>query len=64
VAAAVRCRPEVALLDIVMPGKSGLDVAGELASRLPECRVLILTTFGRRGYVRRAMEGGASGFLL
>jgi two-component system response regulator DesR len=63
-AAATQAQPDVALLDIEMPGRTGLDAAGELASQLPECRVLILTTFGRPGYLRRAMEGGASGFLL
>ncbi|GAA3011851.1 response regulator transcription factor [Streptosporangium longisporum] len=64
VAAALGARPDVALLDIEMPGISGLDAAGELRDRLPECRVLILTTFGRPGYLRRAMEAGASGFLV
>jgi two-component system response regulator DesR len=62
--AALEARPDVALLDIEMPGATGLDAAEELAARLPECRVLILTTFGRPGYLRRAMEGGASGFVL
>jgi two-component system response regulator DesR len=57
-------RPDVALLDIEMPGASGLDAAVELRRVLPECRILILTTFGRPGYLRRAMEGGADGFLL
>ena len=57
-------RPDVALLDIEMPGATGLDAAEELAVSLPSCRVLILTTFGRPGYLRRAMEGGASGFVL
>jgi two-component system, NarL family, response regulator DesR len=64
VSTALAARPDVALLDIEMPGQSGLDAAGELSSRLPACRVLILTTFGRPGYLRRAMEGGAAGFLL
>ncbi|MFI6512683.1 response regulator transcription factor [Streptosporangium sp. NPDC050855] len=64
VAAALGARPDVALLDIEMPGISGLDAAAELRDRLPECRVLILTTFGRPGYLRRAMEAGASGFLV
>jgi two-component system response regulator DesR len=64
VAAAVHSRPDVALLDIEMPGQSGLDAATDLVSSVPDCRVLILTTFGRPGYLRRAMEGGASGFLL
>jgi two-component system response regulator DesR len=55
---------DVALLDIEMPGRSGLEAAEELRASHPDCRVLILTTFGRPGYLRRAMEGGASGFLL
>lgn len=64
VPAALAARPDVALLDIEMPGRSGLDVAAELRDRLPSCRVLILTTFGRPGYLRRAMEAGARGFLV
>jgi two-component system response regulator DesR len=56
--------PDVALLDIEMPGRTGLDAADELGRALPGCRILILTTFGRPGYLRRAMERGASGFLL
>jgi two-component system, NarL family, response regulator DesR len=63
-AAALRAQPDVALLDIEMPGATGLDAAEQLAVELPSCRVLILTTFGRPGYLRRAMEGGASGFVL
>ncbi|MEV0264009.1 response regulator transcription factor [Streptomyces sp. NPDC050617] len=57
-------RPDIALLDIELPGRSGLDAAAELREALPECRVLILTTFGRPGYLRRAMEAGACGFLV
>ncbi|MEU1009743.1 response regulator transcription factor [Streptomyces sp. NPDC005890] len=57
-------RPDVALLDIELPGRSGLDVAAELRDQAPDCRVLILTTFGRPGYLRRAMEAGAAGFLV
>jgi two-component system, NarL family, response regulator DesR len=64
VAAALRERPDIALLDIEMPGATGLEAAESLAAELPECRILILTTFGRPGYLRRAMEGGAAGFLL
>ncbi|MFF3438466.1 response regulator transcription factor [Streptosporangium sp. NPDC002721] len=64
VPAALAARPDVALLDIEMPGGSGLDAAAELRDRLPGCRVLILTTFGRPGYLRRAMEAGAAGFLV
>jgi two-component system, NarL family, response regulator DesR len=62
--AARQARPDVALLDIEMPGATGLDALDELRRELPDCRILILTTFGRPGYLRRAMEGGASGFLL
>ncbi|MFJ3701911.1 MULTISPECIES: response regulator transcription factor [unclassified Streptomyces] len=57
-------RPDVALLDIELPGRSGLDAAADLRTEVPDCRVLILTTFGRPGYLRRAMEAGASGFLV
>ncbi|MBR8641389.1 response regulator transcription factor [Streptomyces tuirus] len=62
--AALAHRPDVALLDIELPGRSGLDAAAELRDRVPGCRVLILTTFGRPGYLRRAMEAGATGFLV
>lgn len=65
VLAAARAQaPDVALLDIEMPGLDGLQVAAQLAAERPEVRVVILTTFGRPGYLRRAMEQGASGFLL
>jgi len=64
VAAALDQHPDVALLDIEMPGLNGLTAAAQLARELPDCRVLILTTFGRPGYLRRAMEQGAAGFLL
>ncbi|EYT80801.1 MULTISPECIES: response regulator transcription factor [unclassified Streptomyces] len=62
--AALAHRPDVALLDIELPGRSGLDAAAELRERAPGCKVLILTTFGRPGYLRRAMEAGAAGFLV
>lgn len=64
VAVAERVRPDVALLDIEMPGKDGLTAAAEIRAAVPECRVMILTTFGRPGYLRRAMEAGASAFLI
>ena len=51
-------RPDVALLDIEMPGGDGITATAELRRRLPGCKVLILTTFGRPGYLRRAMEAG------
>ena len=64
VALAHRCDPDVALLDIEMPGMDGLDAAAALHAAVPSCVILILTTFGRPGYLRRAMEAGASGFLV
>jgi two-component system, NarL family, response regulator DesR len=64
VEAARSYQPDIALLDIEMPGASGLDAAAALRRAVPACRILILTTFGRPGYLRRAMEGGADGFLL
>lgn len=63
-AAAATSRPDVALLDIEMPGMTGLDAAAALHAAMPGCRVVILTTFGRPGYLRRAMEDGAAGFML
>ncbi len=63
-AAARTQRPDVALLDIEMPGKDGLSAATELHAAIPACRILMVTTFGRPGYLRRAMEAGASGFVL
>jgi two-component system response regulator DesR len=61
---ALEARPDVALLDIEMPGVDGLTAAAQLRAALPSCRVIVVTTFGRPGYLRRAMEAGASGFLL
>jgi two-component system response regulator DesR len=63
-AAVEACDPDVALLDIEMPGANGLEVLLLLAALRAAPKILILTTFGRPGYLRRAMEGGASGFLL
>ncbi len=64
VAAALASRPDVALLDIEMPGGDGLAAAAGLRDALPGCRALILTTFGRPGYLQRAMAAGAYGFLV
>jgi two-component system response regulator DesR len=64
VTAALRDRPDVALLDIEMPGGDGIDAARALATAVPDCRAVVLTTFGRPGFLRRAMEVGAAGFLL
>ncbi|MGW4565341.1 response regulator transcription factor [Streptomyces sp. NPDC004561] len=57
-------RPDVAIIDIDLPGLDGLSAAGLLHERLPECRVLILTSLGRPGTLRRAMSAHVSGFLL
>jgi two-component system response regulator DesR len=59
-----RLLPDVALLDIEMPGLDGLAVAAQLAEAAPACRVLVVTTFGRPGYLRRALAAGAAGFVL
>lgn len=64
VPAALDVRPDVALLDIELPGKSGLDAAADLARALPACRVVMVTTFGRPGYLQRAMAAGVVGFLV
>jgi two-component system response regulator DesR len=64
VGAAMVAQPDVALLDIEMPGMDGLEAAAQLHERLPACKTLILTTFGRPGYLRRAMASGAVGFLV
>ena len=64
VAAALSSRPDVALLDIEMPGLDGLAAAAALAGQVPSCRVVMLTTFGRAGYLRRAMDAGAVGFVV
>src|SRR5262249_60357623 len=64
VSAALESRPDIALLDIDLPGEDGLTVAAALRKLVPTCRVIILTTFGRVGYLRRAMKGGAAGFLV
>lgn len=61
---ALTMQPDVALLDIEMPGCDGLTAAGALHTQLPACRVMILTTFGRPGYLRQAMQSGVVGFLL
>ena len=61
---ALRARPDVAVLDIEMPGMDGLSAAAALRTALPACRVLVVTTFGRPGYLRQAMEAGALGFVL
>ncbi len=62
--AALASRPDVALLDVEMPGCDGIEAARQLSEELPATRVVILTTFGRPGFLGRAMEVGAVGFLV
>jgi two-component system response regulator DesR len=64
VALVTRLRPDILLTDIEMPGLTGLDVAAELRAQGSTARVIILTTFARSGYLRRALDVGASGYLL
>jgi two-component system response regulator DesR len=60
----LRERPDVLLTDIEMPGLTGLDLAAELKARGSKSKIIILTTFARPGYLRRALDVGASGYLL
>ncbi|SCG45514.1 two component transcriptional regulator, LuxR family [Micromonospora echinaurantiaca] len=64
VAAVEQVRPDVCLLDIELPGRSGLDVIGDVVRAVPSCAVVIVTTFGRPGYLRRALQAGARAFLV
>lgn len=64
VEAARRTRPDVAVLDVEMPGLDGISAAGLLREEVPGTKVLIVTTFGRPGYLRRALDAGASGFVV
>jgi two-component system, NarL family, response regulator DesR len=63
-AAATASGADVAMLDIEMPGIDGIAAAAQLRASLPTCRVLIVTTFGRPGYLKRAIQAGASGFVV
>ncbi|MFE7115896.1 response regulator [Streptomyces sp. NPDC057654] len=63
-ATAQRTAPDIALLDIQMPGREGLDVAADLRRALPGCRTIICTTFSRPGYLTRAMAAGAAGYVV
>jgi len=64
VAAAREAKPDVALLDVEMPGLDGIAATQALHDALPDVRVLIVTTFGRPGFLRRALQAGASGFVV
>ncbi|WP_433219329.1 response regulator transcription factor [Microtetraspora malaysiensis] len=62
--AALRHRPDIAVLDIDMPGLDGLGAAAELRVKLPGCRTLMLTGNGRPGHLRRALSAQVNGFML
>lgn len=64
VASALATSPDVAVVDIEMPAQDGISAARELRTALPTCRVLMLTMYGRPGFVQRAMAAGAAGFVL
>jgi two-component system response regulator DesR len=64
IGAAERSRPDVALMDIEMPGQDGISVIDQLSGRFPACRALVLTVFNRPGYLRKALDAGAAGFIL
>ena len=64
VPASLEHRPDVALLDVEMPGMDGITATAAVRERFPDTRVLIVTTFGRPGFLRRAMQAGASGFVV
>ncbi|CAJ63454.1 MULTISPECIES: response regulator transcription factor [Frankia] len=64
VAAVGALRPDVVLMDVEMPGIDGLAAAAAVRATTPTTQVLIVTTFGRTGYLRRAMEAGALGFVV
>ncbi|MGW4355775.1 response regulator [Nocardia sp. NPDC004582] len=63
-AAVERTAPDVALLDVEMPGLDGISAAAQLHAAHPGVRILMVTTFGRPGYLRRAIDAGASGFVV
>lgn len=64
VEAVARSRPDVALLDVEMPGMDGIAATAALRERFPEVRILIVTTYGRPGYLTRALAAGAQGFVV
>ncbi|MFJ4651743.1 response regulator [Nocardia sp. NPDC088792] len=62
--AVAKTTPDVALLDVEMPGLDGISAAAQLHAAHPQVRILMVTTFGRPGYLRRAIDAGASGFVV
>jgi len=61
---ATALRPDVVLMDVRMPGSNGIDATAQITATLPECRVIILTTFDLDEYAFAGLRAGASGFLL
>jgi two-component system response regulator DesR len=59
-----RTRPDVVLMDVDMPGTDGITATAQVRAAVPSCRVLVVTTFGRPGFLQRAMAAGASGFVV
>ncbi len=59
-----RLKPDIVVTDIEMPGLTGLELAQRIKDQGLACKVVILTTFARPGYLRRALDAGASGYLL
>lgn len=59
-----RARPDIALLDVDMPGPDGLTVAASLREEFPEVKTIIVTTYGRPGWVKRALDAGVGGFMV
>ncbi|HKE51770.1 MAG TPA: response regulator transcription factor [Actinomycetes bacterium] len=64
VPAALDARPDIAVVDIELPGTDGIEAARLLRAAVPTCAVVIVTTFGRPGYLRRAFDAGARAFLV
>lgn len=61
---AERLRPDVVVLDLMMPGMSGLEVTRKIAEQLPECRIVVLSMHADESYVLEALRNGASGYVL
>jgi two-component system, NarL family, response regulator DesR len=64
VPAALACQPDIAVIDIDLPGQDGLSAAAQLYEKLPSCRTLILTNLSRAGTLRRALAAHVSGYIL